>query len=85
MNTRETLDQLARQIGSLFGQSELPGDIQRNLHALMQAGLAKMDLVTRDEFETQAAVLARTRAKLDQLEIQLIELAKQLDPTQPPH
>jgi ubiquinone biosynthesis accessory factor UbiK len=85
MNTRETLDQLARQIGSLFGQQDLPSDIQRNLHALMQAGLTKMDLVTRDEFEAQAAVLARTRAKLDQLELQLVELAKQLDSHEPPH
>jgi ubiquinone biosynthesis accessory factor UbiK len=85
MNTRETLDQLARQIGSLFGQQDLPSDIQRNLHALMQAGLTKMELVTRDEFEAQAAVLARTRAKLDQLELQLVELAKQLDSHEPPH
>jgi BMFP domain-containing protein YqiC len=85
MNTRETLDQLARQIGSLFGQHDLPGDLQRNLRALMQAGLTKMDLVTREEFETQAAVLARTRAKLDQLEIQLTELAKQLDTRDLPH
>ena len=85
MNTRETLDQLARQIGSLFGQQDLPGDVQRNLRALMQAGLTKMDLVTREEFENQAAVLARTRAKLDQLEAQLIELAKQLDTPDLPH
>jgi ubiquinone biosynthesis accessory factor UbiK len=83
MATRDTLDQLARQIGSLFGQADLPQDIERNLRALMQAALAKMDLVTRDEFDAQAAVLARTRAKLDQLEVQLIDLAKQLETTDP--
>lgn len=76
---RETLDQLARQIGGLFGQRELPGDIERNLRALLQAGLAKMDAVSRDEFDAQSKVLARTRAKLDQLEEQLVELARQLE------
>lgn len=81
MLNRDTLDDLARQIGGLFGQHDIPQDIARNLRAMMQSALTRMDLVTRDEFDTQAAVLARTRAKLDQLEIQLAELAKQLDDT----
>jgi BMFP domain-containing protein YqiC len=80
MIRRDTLDQLAAQIGGLFGQAPLPGEIERNLRALIQAALAKMDVVTRDEFEAQAAVLGRTRAKLDQLEVQLQELARQLEP-----
>jgi BMFP domain-containing protein YqiC len=83
MLNRDTFDQLSQQIGDLFGQRELPRDIERNLRALLQAALAKMDLVTRDEFDAQAAVLARTRAKLDQLEAQLTELARQLENTAP--
>lgn len=79
MINRDSLDQLAQQIGNLFGQNTVPQDIQRNLRALIQSGLAKMDVVTRDEFVAQAAVLERTRAKLDALESQLTELAKQLD------
>ena len=79
MLNRDSFDQLARQIGDLFGQRELTGDIQRNLRAPIQASLTKMDLVTRDEFEVQAAILARTRAKIDQLETQLDELAQQLE------
>ena len=79
MTIRDNLDQLARQIGDLFGQHELPAQLERNLRALIQAGLARMDVVTRDEFEAQAAVLARTRAKLDQLEQQLAALSAQLD------
>ena len=79
MINRDALDQLAQQIGGLFGQPKLPQDIERNLRALMQGALAKMDVITRDEFEAQAAVLARTRTKLDQLEKQLQELAGQLE------
>jgi len=84
MFNRDTFDQLARQIGDLFGQRELTGDIRHNLRALIQASLSKMDLVTREEFEAQTAVLARTRAKLDQLEQQLAELARHCEnPAQP--
>jgi BMFP domain-containing protein YqiC len=79
MLNRDSLDQLAQQIGNLFGQSTVPQDIQRNLRALIQSGLARMDVVTRDEFEAQAAILERTRAKLDALETQLAELARQLE------
>lgn len=79
MTVRDNLDQLARQIGDLFGQTELPAQLERNLRALIQAGLSRMDVVTRDEFEAQAAVLARTHAKLDQLEQQLAALSAQLE------
>lgn len=77
-----SFDRLAEQIGQLFGQQHLSGEVQRNLRALLQSALMRMDVVTRSEFEEQAAVLARTRAKLDQIETQLIELASQLDTPQ---
>lgn len=76
------LDQLAEQIGQLFGEQPISAEVQRNLHALIQSALTRMDVVTRSEFDAQAAVLARTRAKLDQIETQLIELASQLDAPQ---
>lgn len=79
MINRESLDQLAQQIADLFGRSTLPQDVQRNLRALIQSGLSKMDVVTREEFEAQTLVLEQSRAKLDQLERQLGELAQQLD------
>lgn len=86
MFNRDTLDklsdQLTRQIGSLFGatggEQPMSPDIQRNLRALLQSALARLDVVTREEFDAQAVVLAQTRTKLDQLEIQLQELVKQL-------
>jgi BMFP domain-containing protein YqiC len=79
MLNRDSLDQLAQQIGNLFGQNTVPQDIQRNLRALIQSGLAKMDVVTRDEFAAQAAILESTRSKLDALEKQLADLGRQLE------
>lgn len=78
MFSRDTLDQLTAQIGGLFGQARMPEDLQRNMRALLQSALARLDVVTREEFDAQAAVLAQTRTKLDQLEIQLQELSSQL-------
>ena len=53
-------------------------DIEKNLHALLQSALAKLDLVSREEFDAQAAVLHRTRRKLDDLEEQLTALENDL-------
>ncbi len=79
MINRESIDKLAAQIGDLFGQGLMPQDLQRNVRAMIQSGFDKMDLVTRDEFDAQTAVLEHTRAKLDRLEKQLAELSNQLD------
>jgi BMFP domain-containing protein YqiC len=49
-------------------------DIEKNVKAMMTQGLAKLDLVTREEFDVQAQVLAKTRAKLEALETRLAEL-----------
>lgn len=50
------------------GLSDLKSELGQNGKALLQSTLARMDLVTREEFDAQKAVLARTRAKLDELE-----------------
>ena len=77
----KTLDELASRLaGSLPGGMQiLHEDLKKNLHANLQAGLAKLDLVTREEFDVQSAVLARTREKLTRLERQLDELEKRLE------
>jgi ubiquinone biosynthesis accessory factor UbiK len=58
-------------------QQHLPGKSEwlpkREMHIALQAALAKLDLVTREEFDAQQAVLLRTRQKLEQLEIQLAQ------------
>ncbi len=72
------LDELARKMaGSLpSGLQALKQDLDRNLRAGLEAALAKMDLVTREEFDVQSAVLARTREKLQRLEAQVAELER---------
>ncbi len=49
-------------------------DIEKNVKAMMSQGFAKLDLVTREEFDIQAQVLAKTRAKLEALEVRLAQL-----------
>ena len=48
--------------------------MEKNFHAALRATFAKLDLVTREEFDIQQEVLARTRAKLEELEKQVTEL-----------
>jgi BMFP domain-containing protein YqiC len=52
-------------------------DIEKNVKAMMSQGFAKFDLVTREEFDIQTQVLAKTRAKLEALEARLLELETQ--------
>ncbi len=51
-------------------------DIEKNLRALLSSAFTRMDLVTREEFDVQAKVLARTREKLTALEARIAELDK---------
>jgi BMFP domain-containing protein YqiC len=52
-------------------------DIEKNVKAMMSQGFAKLDLVTREEFDIQAQVLAKTRAKLEALELRVAQLEAQ--------
>lgn len=75
------LDDLARRLSTSApsGFQLLQDDLRRNLRSSLEAALSKLDLVTREEFEVQAAVLARTRQKLESIEQQLALLERQLD------
>ena len=55
-------------------------DIERNMRALLAQGFAKLDLVTREEFDVQTQVLARTREKLTELEARVAELEAERNP-----
>jgi BMFP domain-containing protein YqiC len=66
------LDQRLRQA---FAQSPA-ADIEKNVRALLTSFFAKLDLVTREEFDIQRQVLLRTREKLAQLEAQIAELER---------
>ena len=71
-----SLDELARRISSLIpgDVKHMQDDIENNIRSLLQSSLAKMNLVTREEFDVQSAVLQRTREKLEQLEKQLEQM-----------
>jgi ubiquinone biosynthesis accessory factor UbiK len=75
---RFNLDDLARQLSEAVPENlkVLSDDLQRNFKALLQAGLARMDLVTREEFDVQRAVLERAREKLEALEARLADLER---------
>jgi hypothetical protein len=72
------IDELSQRLGALLPPSvgEARADIEKNFRAALQAGLSKLDLVTREEFEVQQAVLKRTREKLETLERKLVELER---------
>ena len=69
-------DDLSRRVseGMPRGFQSLQGDFERNLRAALEAALRKMNLVSREEFEIQQAVLQRTREKLEALQKRVDEL-----------
>ena len=76
----ETIEELSRRISALIPRDvkHMQDDIESNIHNLLQTSLKKMNLVTREEFDVQSAVLQRTREKLEQLEKQVEQLKGQL-------
>ena len=70
------IDELAQRLASLVppGLSAANEDLGRTFKATLQAGLAKLDLVSREEFDVQRLVLQRTREKVEALETQLAAL-----------
>lgn len=75
------LDKLARQLTETVPANvkALGEDVERNFKSLLQSGVERMDLVSREEFDLQTAVLERTREKLAKLEARLAELEESLD------
>lgn len=69
------LDEISKKINELLSNTPA-ADVQKNLRALLQANFAKLDLVTREEFDVQRAVLLRAREKIMQLEARLAELER---------
>ena len=76
----ESIDEFARRLAELVPQGlrSVKDDLEKNFRSVLSSGLGKLDLVTREEFEVQEAVLARTRQKLEALEerLQSMEAAK---------
>jgi ubiquinone biosynthesis accessory factor UbiK len=79
------LDDLAKRLADSVPESlrAFGRDLESNFKAVLQAQLAKLDLVTRQDFDVQAAILERTQGKLTALEARLKDLEAKLTP-QPP-
>lgn len=78
MLNAQQLDELVQRLmaGLPKGLQVLRDDVQRSLRATLEAGLERLNLVTREEFDVQAAVLARSRVKLERLEARVAELER---------
>lgn len=72
LNTK-FIEEISSKISAMIANSPA-GDIERNLNALLRGAFTKLELVTREEFDTQTQVLQRTRAQLEALEKRLAEL-----------
>jgi hypothetical protein len=72
----ETIDRLARKLAEALpeGLRSVREDLEQNFFSVLQSSLSRLDLVTREEFDVQQAVLARTREKLEALELRLKSL-----------
>jgi ubiquinone biosynthesis accessory factor UbiK len=77
-----SLDDLARRLADAVPESvrSFGRDLEGNFKAVLQAQLSKLDLVSRHEFDVQAALLVRTQAMLTALEARLKELETKLTP-----
>lgn len=67
------IDDISRRISGLIAESPV-ADIEKNLRPVLQSVFAKLELVTREEFDVQTQVLQRTREQLTQLEQRLAAL-----------
>ena len=74
--TDESVESIARKLAEAVpeGLKSVREDLENNFRSVLRASLNKLDLVTREEFEVQEAVLAKTREKLEALDARLAEL-----------
>jgi len=75
----DSVESIARKLADAVpeGLRSIREDLEKNFRSVLSSSLSKLDLVTREEFEVQEAVLAKTRDKLEALEARLQELDKQ--------
>ncbi|SAK41509.1 Membrane fusogenic activity [Caballeronia catudaia] len=73
----DVFNDLQQKMSELFKNSPAK-DVERNMKAMLSQGFSKLDLVTREEFDTQTQVLVRTRARLEELEKRVAQLEQRL-------
>lgn len=82
MDKPNFFDDMQAKLNKAFDSAPVK-DIERNVKSMLTQGFSRLDLVTREEFDIQAQVLAKTRAKLEELEARVAELEAQLTSKQP--
>lgn len=85
MDMRELADSLGERIEQVLpeGLASSRQDLHSNISALIQEGLGKLDVVTREDFDRQADILAATRGRLEQAEKLLSVLEEKLSENKP--
>ncbi|MDB4542890.1 accessory factor UbiK family protein [bacterium] len=71
--------EVLQQVSELVGGSGIKGEVDKSVRSLAQTALARLDMVSREEFDAQAEILKRTRAQVVALEAVLEELTRELD------
>jgi len=75
MSSQNLFEEIDRKMKDILSRGPA-ADLEKNLRALLASAFGRLDLVTREEFDVQREVLARTRARLQELEAKLSELEK---------
>jgi len=71
--------EVLQQVSELVGGSGIKGEVDKSVRSLAQTALARLDMVSREEFDAQAEILQRTRSQVVALEAVLEELTRELD------
>lgn len=81
----QQFDEMAKRLSESLppGMRQMQADVEKNVRSGLHSLFSRMDLVTREEFDVQQAVLERTRSRLEALERQVALLEQQLSATQP--
>ena len=75
--------EVLQQVGELIGARGLGEGMDKGARSLAQSALARLDVVSREEFDAQAEILQRTRARVEELEAELTSLTKELEALEP--
>lgn len=80
MKDKNFLNDLANHLSKALPDSvqKMQKDVEKNFHIILQSAFNKMDLITRNEFDAQTKVLARSRKKIEELETKVKELEKHM-------
>jgi BMFP domain-containing protein YqiC len=73
------ISEVIQQVNALVGDSGIKGEVDRGVRSLAQSALARLDVVSREEFDAQAEVLKRTQTRLRAMEAELETLTRELE------